>query len=145
MDGALLGPELALPITSGATIGTYPSSSALRIEAWGSFETISDVERGQQHGGLAAVNEALARGTFGSNAQSIRTAIRYIQREQLKIRGKARPRWPAPPRVARCPRISLARPNAAPPTRAPTVGSPSWLKSSPRWRDHDGDARRSSF
>ena len=55
----------------------------------GSFETISDVEAwARQHGGLAAVNEALARGTFGSNAQSIRTAIRYIEREELKIAEK---------------------------------------------------------
>ena len=55
----------------------------------GSFETISDVEAwARQHGGLAAVNEALARGTFGSNAQSIRTAIRYVEREELKIAEK---------------------------------------------------------
>jgi len=55
----------------------------------GSFETISDVEAwAKQHGGLAAVNEAIARGTFGSNAQSIRTAIRYVEREELKIAEK---------------------------------------------------------
>lgn len=55
----------------------------------GSFDTISDVEAwARQHGGLAAVNEALARGTFGSNAQSIRTAIRYVEREELKIAEK---------------------------------------------------------
>lgn len=52
----------------------------------GSFETTSDVEAwARQHGGLAAVNEALARGTFGTNPQSIRTAIRYVEREELKI------------------------------------------------------------
>ena len=51
-----------------------------------SFDTISDVEAwAREHGGLEAVNEALARGEFGSNAQSIRTAIRYVEREELKI------------------------------------------------------------
>jgi len=50
------------------------------------FDTISDVEAwAKQHGGLVAVNEALARGTFGNDAQSIRTAIRYVEREELKI------------------------------------------------------------
>ena len=50
------------------------------------FETISDVEAwAKQHGGLVAVNEALARGAFGADAQSIRTAIRYVEREELKI------------------------------------------------------------
>lgn len=50
------------------------------------FDTISDVEAwARQHGGLVAVNEALARGTFGNDAQSIRTAIRYVEREELKI------------------------------------------------------------
>ena len=50
------------------------------------FDTISDVEAwAKQHGGLVAVNEALARGAFGSDAQSIRTAIRYVEREELKI------------------------------------------------------------
>lgn len=54
-----------------------------------SFSTISDVEAwAQQHGGLDAVNEALARGTFGQDAQSIRTAIRYVEREELKIAEK---------------------------------------------------------
>jgi len=52
----------------------------------GSFDTLSDVEAwAKQHGGLSAVNEALARGTFGTNPQSIRTAIRYVEREELKI------------------------------------------------------------
>ncbi|HVG05054.1 MAG TPA: hypothetical protein VM937_08950 [Burkholderiaceae bacterium] len=52
----------------------------------GSFETTSDVEAwARAHGGLSAVNEALARGTFGTNPQSIRTAIRYVEREELKI------------------------------------------------------------
>jgi hypothetical protein len=50
------------------------------------FDTISDVEAwAKQHGGLVAVNEALARGAFGDDAQSIRTAIRYVEREELKI------------------------------------------------------------
>ena len=50
------------------------------------FDTISDVEAwARQHGGLDAVNEALARGAFGQDAQSIRTAIRYVEREELKI------------------------------------------------------------
>ncbi len=50
------------------------------------FDTISDVEAwASEHGGLDAVNEALARGAFGNNAQSIRTAIRYVEREELKI------------------------------------------------------------
>lgn len=50
------------------------------------FDTISDVEAwARQHGGLIAVNEALARGAFGEDAQSIRTAIRYVEREELKI------------------------------------------------------------
>jgi uncharacterized membrane protein YccC len=50
------------------------------------FDTISDVEAwAKQHGGLVAVNEALARGAFGHDAQSIRTAIRYVEREELKI------------------------------------------------------------
>lgn len=52
----------------------------------GSFDTLSDVEAwARQHGGLAAVNEALARGTFGTNPQAIRTALRYVEREELKI------------------------------------------------------------
>ncbi len=51
-----------------------------------SFETISDVEAwARQHGGLNAVNEALASGALGNDAQSIRTAIRYIEREELRI------------------------------------------------------------
>ncbi len=50
------------------------------------FDTISDVEAwARQHGGLEAVNDALARGAFGQDAQSIRTAIRYVEREELKI------------------------------------------------------------
>ena len=50
------------------------------------LDTISDVEAwAGQHGGLDAVKEALARGVFGNNAQSIRTAIRYVEREELKI------------------------------------------------------------
>ena len=50
------------------------------------FETTSDVEAwAKQHGGLDAVNDALARGAFGQDAQSIRTAIRYVEREELKI------------------------------------------------------------
>jgi Arc/MetJ-type ribon-helix-helix transcriptional regulator len=50
------------------------------------FNTTSDVEAwAKEHGGLDAVNEALARGAFGTNAQSIRTAIRYVEREELKI------------------------------------------------------------
>ena len=50
------------------------------------FDTISDVEAwAKEHGGLEAVNEALARGAFGHDAQSIRTAIRYVEREELKI------------------------------------------------------------
>lgn len=54
-----------------------------------SFNTISDVEAwARDHGGLDAVNEALARGAFGTNAQSIRTAIRYVEREELKIAEK---------------------------------------------------------
>lgn len=55
-----------------------------------SFNTISDVEAwASEHGGVAAVNEALARGAFGTDAQSIRTAIRYVEREELKIAEKA--------------------------------------------------------
>jgi Arc/MetJ-type ribon-helix-helix transcriptional regulator len=51
-----------------------------------SFDTISDVEAwARERGGVEAVNEALARGAFGTNAQSIRTAIRYVEREELKI------------------------------------------------------------
>lgn len=54
-----------------------------------SFDTISDVEAwARDHGGVEAVNEALARGAFGTNAQSIRTAIRYVEREELKIAEK---------------------------------------------------------
>ena len=54
-----------------------------------SFDTISDVEAwAREHGGLEAINEALARGEFGTNAQSIRTAIRYVEREELKIAEK---------------------------------------------------------
>lgn len=50
------------------------------------FDTISDVEAwARQHGGLDGVNDALARGAFGQDAQSIRTAIRYVEREELKI------------------------------------------------------------
>ncbi len=50
------------------------------------FDTTSDVEAwARQHGGLDAVNDALARGAFGHDAQSIRTAIRYVEREELKI------------------------------------------------------------
>lgn len=50
------------------------------------FDTISDVEAwARQHGGLEAVNDALARGAFGQNAQTVRTAIRYVEREELKI------------------------------------------------------------
>ena len=50
------------------------------------FDTISDVEAwAGQHGGLEAVNDALARGAFGHDAQSIRTAIRFVEREELKI------------------------------------------------------------
>ena len=50
------------------------------------FDTTSDVEAwARQHGGLDAVNDALARGAFGNDAQSIRTAIRYVEREELKI------------------------------------------------------------
>lgn len=53
------------------------------------FNTISDVEAwAREHGGLDAVNEALARGAFGQDAQSIRTAIRYVEREELKIAEK---------------------------------------------------------
>ena len=53
------------------------------------FDTISDVEAwARQHGGLEGVNDALARGAFGQDAQSIRTAIRYVEREELKIAGK---------------------------------------------------------
>ena len=53
------------------------------------FNTISDVEAwARQHGGLEAVNDALARGAFGQDAQSIRTAIRYVEREELKIADK---------------------------------------------------------
>ena len=56
-----------------------------------SFDTISDVEAwAREHGGLEAVNEALARGEFGTNAQSIRTAIRYVEREELKIAERLR-------------------------------------------------------
>ncbi len=54
-----------------------------------SFDTISDVEAwARQHGGLDAVNEALAGGTFGQDTQTIRTAIRYVEREELKIAQK---------------------------------------------------------
>lgn len=54
-----------------------------------SFDTISDVEAwARQHGGLDAVNDALARGAFGTDAQTIRTAIRYVEREELKIAEK---------------------------------------------------------
>ena len=53
------------------------------------FDTISDVEAwAREHGGLTAVNEALARGAFGNNVQSLRTAIRYVEREELKIAEK---------------------------------------------------------
>lgn len=53
------------------------------------FDTISDVEAwARQHGGLEAVNTALAHGVFGQDAQTIRTAIRYIEREELKIAEK---------------------------------------------------------
>ena len=53
------------------------------------FDTLSDVEAwARQHGGLDAVNDALARGAFGQDAQSIRTAIRYVEREELKIAEK---------------------------------------------------------
>ncbi len=51
-----------------------------------SFDTLSDVEAwARENGGLDAVNEAIARGAFGTNAQSIRTALRYVEREELKI------------------------------------------------------------
>ena len=51
-----------------------------------SFNTLSEVEAwAKENGGLDAVNEALARGVFGSDAQSIRTALRYVEREELKI------------------------------------------------------------
>lgn len=50
------------------------------------FATISDVDAwARQHGGLQAVNQALASGEFGTDAQTIRTAIRYVEREELKI------------------------------------------------------------
>ena len=50
------------------------------------FDTLSDVEEwASQHGGLDAVNEALASGAFGQNPQTIRTAIRYVEREELRI------------------------------------------------------------
>jgi hypothetical protein len=51
-----------------------------------SFNTLSEVEAwARENGGLDAVNEALARGAFGTDAQSIRTALRYVEREELKI------------------------------------------------------------
>lgn len=51
-----------------------------------SFNTLSDVDEwASQHGGLDAVNEALASGAFGKNPQTIRTAIRYVEREELRI------------------------------------------------------------
>ena len=51
-----------------------------------SFNTLSEVEAwAKENGGLDAVNEALARGVFGTDAQSIRTALRYVEREELKI------------------------------------------------------------
>ena len=51
-----------------------------------SFDTISDVEAwASQHGGVEAVNDALAKGAFGANPHTIRTAIRYVEREELKI------------------------------------------------------------
>jgi Arc/MetJ-type ribon-helix-helix transcriptional regulator len=54
-----------------------------------SFSTISDVEAwAREHGGLDGVNDALGRGAFGQDAQTIRTAIRYIEREELKIAEK---------------------------------------------------------
>lgn len=50
------------------------------------FNTLSDVETwARENGGLDAVNEALASGAFGTDAQSIRTALRYVEREELKI------------------------------------------------------------
>ncbi|MEP6608666.1 MAG: hypothetical protein ABJA83_08300 [Burkholderiaceae bacterium] len=53
------------------------------------FHTLSDVEEWTlEHGGLDALNEAIARGAFGTDPQSIRTAIRYIEREELKIAEK---------------------------------------------------------
>lgn len=51
-----------------------------------SLNTLSEVEAwAAENGGLDAVNEALARGAFGTDAQSIRTALRYVEREELKI------------------------------------------------------------
>ena len=51
-----------------------------------SFETVSDVEAwASQHGGVDAVNEALSTGAFGSNPHTIRTAIRYVEREEHRI------------------------------------------------------------
>ena len=51
-----------------------------------SFETVSDVEEwASQHGGVDAVNEALSSGAFGTNPHTIRTAIRYVEREEHRI------------------------------------------------------------
>ena len=51
-----------------------------------SFETVSDVEHwASQHGGVDAVNSALSTGAFGTNPHTIRTAIRYVEREELRI------------------------------------------------------------
>lgn len=51
-----------------------------------SFETLSDVEDWAiEHGGVDAVNEALSTDAFGTNPHTIRTAIRFVEREELKI------------------------------------------------------------
>ena len=58
-----------------------------------SFQTTSEVDAwARQHGGLEAVSEALAKGEFGPDPQSIRTAIRFVEREELKIAERERRR-----------------------------------------------------
>jgi Arc/MetJ-type ribon-helix-helix transcriptional regulator len=69
------------------TVSTTFGGSAIFVQlSMRSFDTLSEVEAwAKVNGGLDAVNEALATGAFGTDAQSIRTALRYVEREELKI------------------------------------------------------------
>jgi hypothetical protein len=39
----------------------------------------------QRNGGLQGVRDAIANGTFGSDSQSLRLALHYIEREELLL------------------------------------------------------------
>lgn len=54
------------------------------------FNSVDDVQTwARSHGGIEGVREALASGTFGSSSQSIRMALLFVEREELKIAGRS--------------------------------------------------------